>query len=267
MTTTVTAGKTFVSGETVTPDKLNALGLPTVSSVLDADEVIAEKLASDSVTTAKILNENVTAGKLAASLDLSAKTLVLPPAIISGQTAITATEDTDYFLIWDATDSGLKKVSRASLVSAFQPVGSVVQTVQKAYATYTTYTNKLIAVANTPTVSDGSEIISQAITLAASENKVLCSVNVPCLITSNANTAVVALFRGSTCISSTLIGADAATYVRGATINFLDTPGGNATYTVRVGTSANCVLSINGYVSKYFGDTLFATLTLQEIKG
>jgi hypothetical protein len=49
----------------VTPDKLNALGLPTVSSVLDADEVIAEKLASDSVTTAKIVDGAVTGGKVA----------------------------------------------------------------------------------------------------------------------------------------------------------------------------------------------------------
>jgi microcystin-dependent protein len=67
-TTTVTRSQTFVSGDTVTPEKLNALGLPAVTATIDTDEV----------TTAKILDLNVTAAKLAATLDLSAKTVTLP---------------------------------------------------------------------------------------------------------------------------------------------------------------------------------------------
>ncbi len=41
--------------------------------------VTAAKIASDAVTTAKILDANVTAAKLAATLDLSGKTVTLPP--------------------------------------------------------------------------------------------------------------------------------------------------------------------------------------------
>jgi microcystin-dependent protein len=67
-TITVTRSQTFVSGDTVTPENLNVLGLPAVTATIDTDEVV----------TAKILDLNVTAAKLAATLDLSAKTVTLP---------------------------------------------------------------------------------------------------------------------------------------------------------------------------------------------
>jgi hypothetical protein len=63
---TVTAGYTWTSGETVTPAKLNSAAAPTVV------------VANDEITTAKILDANVTAAKLAATLDLSSKTVTLP---------------------------------------------------------------------------------------------------------------------------------------------------------------------------------------------
>jgi hypothetical protein len=63
---TVTASYNWVSGETVTPTKLNSTAAPTVV------------VADNEVTTAKILDANVTAGKLAATLDLSSKTVTLP---------------------------------------------------------------------------------------------------------------------------------------------------------------------------------------------
>ena len=66
---TVTAGYNWVSGEVVTPAKLNSTAAPTVV------------VANDEITTAKILDANVTAAKLAATLDLSTKTVTLPVAI------------------------------------------------------------------------------------------------------------------------------------------------------------------------------------------
>jgi flagellar hook assembly protein FlgD len=63
---TVTASYNWVSGETVTPAKLNTTAAPTVV------------VADNEVTTAKILDANVTAGKLATTLDLSGKTVTLP---------------------------------------------------------------------------------------------------------------------------------------------------------------------------------------------
>ncbi len=69
---TVTAGYNWVSGETVTPAKLNSAAAPTVvvadneittAKILDAN-VTAEKLASNAVETAKIADDAVTNDKL-----------------------------------------------------------------------------------------------------------------------------------------------------------------------------------------------------------
>jgi hypothetical protein len=56
---TVTAGYNWVSGETVTPAKLNSAAAPTVV------------VADNEVTTAKILDANVTNAKLASGIDAS----------------------------------------------------------------------------------------------------------------------------------------------------------------------------------------------------
>lgn len=76
---TTTAGKIFVSGEIVTPAKLNELGMPTVT--LDDGEVVTGKIADgavvtgkiadDVVVTAKIADGAVTNGKLAGSVGLN----------------------------------------------------------------------------------------------------------------------------------------------------------------------------------------------------
>ena len=63
--------KTFVSGETVTPTKLNELSQSTVA--LTAGTIVAADIASDAVTTTKILDANVTTAKLADSAVTTAK--------------------------------------------------------------------------------------------------------------------------------------------------------------------------------------------------
>lgn len=66
---TVTAGYNWVSGEVVTPAKLNSAAAPTVV------------VADNEVTTAKIADAAVTDAKLAATLNLSSKTVTLPASI------------------------------------------------------------------------------------------------------------------------------------------------------------------------------------------
>ena len=61
-TLTITPIKTFVSGETVTPAKLNDLAESTVA--LTAGTIVAGDIASNAVITAKILNANVTTAKI-----------------------------------------------------------------------------------------------------------------------------------------------------------------------------------------------------------
>jgi hypothetical protein len=63
---TVTKGRTFTSGETVTPAKLNdVVDLATVTDIQTAD------IADGQITTVKILDANVTDAKLATGIDAS----------------------------------------------------------------------------------------------------------------------------------------------------------------------------------------------------
>lgn len=102
---TVTAGKTFVSGETVTPAKLNSLGLPTVA------------VADDEVTTSKILTAAVTADKLATgAVTGAAGGGKIAASAITGQTTIAdPLADTDEFLVHDASASALRKVAYSAI--------------------------------------------------------------------------------------------------------------------------------------------------------
>jgi hypothetical protein len=68
---TVTASYNWVSGETVTPTKLNTTAAPTV--VVADNEVTTAKIADANVTTAKIADANVTAAKLSTSAVETAK--------------------------------------------------------------------------------------------------------------------------------------------------------------------------------------------------
>ena len=68
---TVTASYNWVSGETVTPAKLNTTAAPTV--VVADNEVTTAKILDGNVTTAKIADANVTAAKLASNAVETAK--------------------------------------------------------------------------------------------------------------------------------------------------------------------------------------------------
>jgi hypothetical protein len=84
---TITKGRNFVSGEVITPSKLNDIvDLATVTAIVNADidasaAIAATKLASVldlSGKTVTLPATSVTAAMLAATLDVSGKTLTLP---------------------------------------------------------------------------------------------------------------------------------------------------------------------------------------------
>jgi hypothetical protein len=77
---TVTASYNWVSGETVTPTKLNTTAAPTVV------------VADNEVTTAKILDANVTNAKLASGIDASKITTGTLPIARIADGAITASK-------------------------------------------------------------------------------------------------------------------------------------------------------------------------------
>jgi hypothetical protein len=75
---TVTASYNWVSGETVTPTKLNTTAAPTVV------------VADNEVTTAKILDANVTNAKLASDIDASKLTIGTLPIARIADAAVTS---------------------------------------------------------------------------------------------------------------------------------------------------------------------------------
>jgi hypothetical protein len=86
---TVTRGKTFISGEVVTPNKLHEMvDAAAVTAIVNADidaaaAIAAAKLASTldlSTKTVTLPNTSVTAAMLADTLDLGAKTVTLQAA-------------------------------------------------------------------------------------------------------------------------------------------------------------------------------------------
>jgi microcystin-dependent protein len=103
----VTQGYTWTSGEIVTPAKMNLAAAPTVA------------VADNEITTSKILDANVTAAKLAATLDLSGKTVTLPAAIAVPAGAVMAFAMNSAPSGWLAADgSDVNRTTYAALFSA-----------------------------------------------------------------------------------------------------------------------------------------------------
>jgi len=107
---TVTASYNWVSGETVTPAKLNTTAAPTVV------------VADNEVTTAKILDANVTDAKLAATLNLSSKTVTLPATISLPAGAVMSFAMNSAPAGWLAADGSA--VSRATYAALFAAIGT-----------------------------------------------------------------------------------------------------------------------------------------------
>jgi microcystin-dependent protein len=102
---TVTPGKIFTANEIVTPANLNALGVPTVSNIVETD------LATNSVTTTKIANGAVTQEKLNSSVTLVPTGAVMPFAMNSAPSG------------WLAADG--TAVSRTTYATLFAAIGTI----------------------------------------------------------------------------------------------------------------------------------------------
>lgn len=231
---TVTKGRTFVSGETVTPAKLNDLvDLATVTAIQTAD------ISDSQVTTAKIADANVTAAKLASSAVETAK-------INNG--AVTG-----------------PKLADGMVVQVVQATTTTVTTISSATASH-----EIPADNTKPQNTEGVEILTQAITPASNTNKVLVRAVVPFAL-EGSNTPVIALFRGAgaTAIATSYISTVSA-FNGMLVIEYLDSPAtaSSVTYRVRVGRGSSGTFYVNGASGGVarFDETQFATLTLTEIK-
>jgi hypothetical protein len=224
---TVTKGRTFTSGETVTPAKLNDIvDLATVTNIQTAD----------------IADSQVTNAKLASGIDASKLTTGTLP---------------------------IARIADGSVTNAKVADGAVVQVLQASSGSKIFTTAVLPLDDTTPLSTEGAEVLSQAITPTTATNKVLARAVVPFNTASNPNVGF-ALFRGTTCIASTMVAPTGASYAQIAVLEVLDSPStaSSVTYSVRVGThlGANVVISGYGDNTAYFNNTYLRSLTLTEIK-
>jgi hypothetical protein len=119
-----------------------------------------------------------------------------------------------------------------------------------------------------PTATEGTQVLSQSITLASSASKVLIEVSI--WGRTNATTSwSVALFRGSTCIAAAANLLNSSDVGGAIAIDILDQPlsVGPHVYSVRAGPSAGGIgLRLNGiHNARRFGGAGKCTLTLREI--
>jgi hypothetical protein len=126
-----------------------------------------------------------------------------------------------------------------------------------------------------PTITEGTEILSQAITLASTASKVLATVNVWGSLDNAVAQASQAVFRSSVCINAAQMGvlgdSGADTVQVAGPMTILDSPGSTAaiTYSVRVGPSSSATsVYLNGAIgTRRFGGASTCTLTLMEVAG
>jgi hypothetical protein len=147
------------------------------------------------------------------------------------------------------------------------PAGSSLQVLQNVSVTNAALTGTLPIDDTVPLSSDGDEVLSQAITLSAAANKVMCDVS---LWAGSSVAIAMALFRGTTCICANVWDVSIAGAAGEGSMKFMDTPGtvGPHTYSVRLGTNTGAGYRLNGSsAARFFGGVGASTLTLTEIKG
>ena len=149
------------------------------------------------------------------------------------------------------------------------PAGTVVQVLQNTYATNTDLSTTIPADDTIPLISEGTEVLSQAITPASASNKVICIVQLSAVTVTNV-ICTAALFRGSTCINAKGLGGNTGgSGVQDFNVTNLDSPASASaqTYSVRVGPDSG-TMRLNGTLAaRLYGGASACTLTLMEIKG
>jgi len=260
---TVTPGITFVSGETVTPAKLNSAATPTISAIQTAD------ISDNQITTAKIVDANVTDAKLATgAVTGAAGGGKLAASAINSQTVIAdPLAATDEFLVWDASASALRKISWSSM----QPNGTVLQTVYAEDDTYQTATGQIPYDDTLPTSTEGTEILTASITPTSATSKVLVRCCVPMTTMSTARGAAWALFHSTTCIQFAVGNMYTAANTTDSPVHLevMHSPASTSaqTYSLRVGPAfAADTVRLNGDSARKYGGACKITLVLQEIK-
>lgn len=161
------------------------------------------------------------------------------------------------------------RVKDGGITAAKAATGFVVDVQVGRNTTYSSVTATTPALDDTvPLVSEGTQINTATITPKATSNNVLVVAS-GALTASTATNAVVAVFRGSTCIAAAYVSQYTANASAQYHVEVLDSPAVSTatTYTVRAGVVSGGTLYVNGNTSgRRFGGVQGQTLTLMEIR-
>lgn len=237
----ITPGRVLGDLELVDNAKLNDLGRPVL------------RVAAGAITTRELADGQITADKLSA--DISAQLGVADGSVTTAKIVDSA-----------VTEVKLDPGVRGKLVAA----GAVLQVVQNARTDVVGITAYIPPDDTIPQVSEGYEILSQAITPSSASNKILVTSKISFGSNSAINVAV-ALFRGTTCIAADIV---PSVNSGDSIIEFLDSPAtaSSVTYSVRIGnTDGVSLVGLNaqpsGAVYRIFGGVSQSALILKEVKG
>jgi hypothetical protein len=230
---TVTASYNWVSGETVTPAKLNTTAAPTVV------------VADNEVTTAKILDANVTNAKLASDIDASKLTTgTLPIARIA-----------------DAAVTAPKLQNGVTLQTVYAQTTSIIEI------------ETVIPMDNTkPQNTEGEEVLTATITPSSATSKILIQAGITGTLGNVAGTITIAFFRDSVAdaLASAWVSASSG-YGLIVPLAYQDSPSSTSaiTYKVRLGypgTGAGMYVNRGVLGAAIYGGTMTSWMTLTEIK-
>jgi len=231
---TVTASYNWVSGETVTPAKLNTTAAPTV--VVADNEVTTAKILDANVTTAKIADANVTTAKIANANVTTAK------------------------------------IADSNVTAPKLQNGVTLQTVY-AQTTALTEISGIIPIDNTtPQSTEGDEVLTATITPSSATSKVLIQAAITGTLGNLAGTVILALFRGSeTNALATTLATGSASFSMVVPFAYQDSPSTTSavTYKIRIGyPGSGGGLYVNRYTlgTAVFNGTMTSAMTLTEIK-
>lgn len=145
--------------------------------------------------------------------------------------------------------------------------GKIGQVLQTQYTTNASLTVAIPFDDTIPTNTEGTQVLSQAITPASSSSTIRVSGAIGGAPQTLAARMTVSVFRGSTCIETKFVSSPANNAGVALAFDVVDSPatGSSVTYTVRVGTDTGN-LGLNGSSSaRFFGGVSKCTLTLEEL--
>lgn len=151
--------------------------------------------------------------------------------------------------------------------AAASSAGKIGQILQNQYTTNTTISSSIPLDDTVPTSSEGTQILSKAITPSSASS----TIRIQTSLTGARSTTggwIAALFANGNCIDARMVGAGSAD--TGSMINFdtIHAPGSTSaqTYTVRVSPTGTGNLRMNGSsTGRWFGGVQACTLTVEEI--